>query len=189
MFAGGGSGILPWIAARTGMHSAPVRCGPRPVSVRPAVTVVGKIPSRPFLGWVVVARPARGEYTSAVGTANPVPHLVSWWLGVKRRYFLLDCLRQSYSFLWSPTEYSFCCHRPNYSFWYGLAVRLDVLEGLALLDVAAGCSFWILMLLGSSCKCLLLGADVDWSSGWNRALFIWFSHCSSALPLASWQIW
>ena len=34
---------------------------PRQVAVRPTVTVVGRIPSRPFLGCVMVARSARGE--------------------------------------------------------------------------------------------------------------------------------
>ena len=53
------------------------------------------------------------------GNCNHGPALgvVMMLSGVKRRcYSFRDCHRQSYSF---------CCQRPNYSSWYGLAVRLD----------------------------------------------------------------
>jgi len=87
--------------ARTWMRGASARCGS---TAQSAVTVVGEIPSRTFLGCVVVTLSARGELTSADGPAGPCPSLRVVMLCVKRRYALLDSHRQSYSFLLSPTK-------------------------------------------------------------------------------------
>jgi len=114
-------------------------------------------------------------------TAGPCPLARCRVVGVKRRYNLLDCHRQSYSFWLSLTNYSL-----SYQSWLSV---LDVsgqtgpswytelpspwcCSWLALLDVGIN---WSLLM------CLLLGVGVEWSQAGSVAFFMQTS-CSLTCP-------
>ena len=128
-------------------------------TARSTVAVVGEIPNRPFLGCVVVTRPAHEEKV-ADSPAGPCPSFGVRMLRVKRRsYSLLDCH-------WQITPS--CCHRQITSSNTELAVHFDVTSCpliLMLTSLSWHCCClswcrleWFLWL------CLLLDADVEWFS-------------------------